>query len=328
MDDNGDKKLSKEELKTGLADYGITLNLREIDDIFTTFDRDRSGFIDVDEFLILCKGDLSDRRKKIIRLAFDCLDKDGSGEITVDEMVEAYDFQKDPEVAAGNKTVNQAARDFMKQWDRHESDGLVTLEEFEDYYKAISAGIDGDDYFELMIRNAWRIAGGEGAAANTANKRVLVTGKDGKQQVVTVNNELGMVQGKGKDAIADIQKRLGQQGINADNIELFGGMDTTEKPKKKSSNSLTKGLPAAARSSIGVKPASKAAIEAHNPIERHMAALKVAAAFRGKVARKKTEYEKRKKLASDRMRQDEDEDRNRPRPPKLSRPKGKSYIGF
>ena len=329
MDDNGDKRLSKEELKTGLQDYGIILNIRELDDIFTAFDRDRNGFIDVDEFLIACKGDLSERRKRCIRMAFDCLDKDKSGEITVDEMIAAYNFEKDPEVAAGNKSVNQAARDFMKQWDRFDSDGLVSYEEFEDYYKAISAGIDGDDYFELMIRNAWRIAGGEGAAANTANKRVLVTGKDGKQQVVTVNNELGMVQGKGKDAVADIQKRLAQQGIDASNIELFGGMDTTEKPKKQGNKpGVSKGLPAAAKTSIGVKPISKSAVEAHNPVERHMAALKVAAAFRGKVARKKSEYEKRKKIANDRMQQGEIVDQNRPRPPKIIRPKGKSYIGF
>ena len=37
MDDNGDKKLSKDELKYGLADYGIELNSREIDDIFSYF---------------------------------------------------------------------------------------------------------------------------------------------------------------------------------------------------------------------------------------------------------------------------------------------------
>ena len=41
MDANGDKRLSKEELKYGLADYGIDLNVRELDDVFTYFDRDR-----------------------------------------------------------------------------------------------------------------------------------------------------------------------------------------------------------------------------------------------------------------------------------------------
>jgi len=41
MDANGDKRLSKEELKNGLADYGIELNSREVDDVFTYFDRDR-----------------------------------------------------------------------------------------------------------------------------------------------------------------------------------------------------------------------------------------------------------------------------------------------
>lgn len=37
MDDNGDKKLSKEEFKYGLADYGIELNSREVDDVFSYF---------------------------------------------------------------------------------------------------------------------------------------------------------------------------------------------------------------------------------------------------------------------------------------------------
>ena len=218
--------------RTGLQDYGISLNIREIDDVFTAFDRDRSGFIDVTEFLVACRGDLNDRRKKMVKMAFDILDKDRSGVVTVDEMMEAYDFTKNPEVIAGKKSLKEAAVEFMRQWDRHDVDGIVSYEEFEDYYKEISASIDGDDYFELMIRNAWRIAGGEGAAANTANKRVLITNKDGSQQVVTVNNELGMKQGKDQAAMADIRKRLGQQGVEASNIELFGGMEISDKPKK------------------------------------------------------------------------------------------------
>jgi hypothetical protein len=47
----------------------------------------------------------------------------------------------------------------------------------------VSASIDEDDYFELTIRNAWHIAGGEGKCANTTIPRELVIGADGSQKV-------------------------------------------------------------------------------------------------------------------------------------------------
>jgi calcyphosin len=125
----------------------------------------------------------------------------------------------------GKKTVQEAAREFMKQWDRHDNDGTVSYEEFEDYYKELSASIDGDDYFELMIRNAWRIPGGTGAAANTANKRVLVTNKDGSQSIQTIEQELGMKPGDKED----MRARLARQGVHAENIEMHGGVDTRTK---------------------------------------------------------------------------------------------------
>ena len=37
MDDNGNKRLDKEEVKTGLRDYGIELNVRELDELFHYF---------------------------------------------------------------------------------------------------------------------------------------------------------------------------------------------------------------------------------------------------------------------------------------------------
>ena len=72
----------------------------------------------------------------------------------------------------------------MKQWDTVTKDGKITGAEFEEYYKDVSASIDHDDYFELMIRNAWHIAGGQGVCENTTIPRHLVTGADGVQRVM------------------------------------------------------------------------------------------------------------------------------------------------
>lgn len=73
--------------------------------------------------------------------------------------------------------------EFMKQWDTIKKDGIVSYDEWEEYYKDVSASIDDDDYFELMIRNAWHIAGGKGQYENTTVKRELVTDAQGNQSV-------------------------------------------------------------------------------------------------------------------------------------------------
>ncbi|CAK4074832.1 unnamed protein product [Aphanomyces euteiches] len=59
---------------------------------------------------------------------------------------------------AGKISERQALINFMAQWDTATKDGIVTFDEFEAYYQNVSALIDGDDYFELMIRNAWQLS--------------------------------------------------------------------------------------------------------------------------------------------------------------------------
>lgn len=62
--------------------------------------------------------------------------------------------------------------------------------------------------------------------------------------------------------------------------------------------------------------------------ERHAAAAKLAAAFRGKVGRRIAESERRKSDALRQQIEEEEREANRPKAAQVLRPKGRSYSGF
>jgi hypothetical protein len=41
--------------------------------------------------------------------------------------------------------------------DKSARDGKIELREFIEYYRNVAASIDNDQYFELMITNAWNL---------------------------------------------------------------------------------------------------------------------------------------------------------------------------
>jgi hypothetical protein len=160
---------------------------------------------------------MNSRRANLVDMAFDIMDADGSGVIDLKDLTLLYDVTHHPDFKTGRKTKDQILRDLLDVFDtKGECDGVVTRQEFHNYYSAISASIDTDDYFELMIRNSWHISGGEGATANSANLRVLVTGSDGSERVVEVKKNLGLKQGDKEDVI----KRLQQQGEFGENMNI------------------------------------------------------------------------------------------------------------
>ena len=135
MDDSGDKKLSKQELKYGLRDYGIDLNQQELNELMNYFDRDSDGVITFDEFLVALRGDMSERRLSFVHQAFKIVDQTGDGVVTIEDLQDKYDVSKHPEVMARKKTKEQVLKEFLTQWDTGEKDGIVTKEEFIEYYR-------------------------------------------------------------------------------------------------------------------------------------------------------------------------------------------------
>ena len=52
-----------------------------------------------------------------VQLAFQKVDKDGSGELDASDIVDAYDASKHPEVIAGRMTENQVFAEFLNNFD-------------------------------------------------------------------------------------------------------------------------------------------------------------------------------------------------------------------
>mmetsp|Transcript_12643 Transcript_12643/g.23060 ORF Transcript_12643/g.23060 Transcript_12643/m.23060 type:complete len:2081 (+) Transcript_12643:183-6425(+) len=229
MDDSGDGELQFREFKKAMKEMEFDLNDKDLHKVFDHFDADGGGSVSYEEFIQGVRDPLSERRINLINMAFDIIDKDGSGVIEAHEVAGSYDASKHPEVISGKKTAKQVLEEFLNTFDVGGIvDGAVTKQEFTNYYHNISASIFNEDYFELMIRNAWHISGGEGAAASSANKRVLVTDKAGKQTVVEIKNDLGLDRIPEKEKNAEIMKRLKKQGVDVANVDTQGGVDDEE----------------------------------------------------------------------------------------------------
>ena len=172
-DDDGDGRLSVAEFNKALNELGLAeLTAQERRAVFSHFDCDSSGFLNYEEFLMNVRGPLSQARLGIIDEAFAVLDVNKDGAIAPDEIASKFDASRHPDVLRGKATEQDVYRDFLDTFDvGGVVDGKVTKEEFANYYANVSSSIDDDDYFELCLRNAWHISGGEGWCANTANLR-------------------------------------------------------------------------------------------------------------------------------------------------------------
>ena len=122
--------------------------------------------MNIDEFLMAIRGDLNDKRLGLVQKAFKMIDRDGSGYLDPNDIRNTYNASKHPDVLEGKKTEEQILVEFLETFEMHlnlrenkSSDGKVSMEEFVEYYKNISASIDNDDYFTLMMNNSWNLRG-------------------------------------------------------------------------------------------------------------------------------------------------------------------------
>jgi len=121
IDESGDGRITKEELIKGLTIHNPSLqNIEdEVDKIFTNLDTDQNGFIEFEEFARV----LIDKKKLLtqenLAFSFNFFDKDGSGDITVQELKDVF----------GKSANNDKLQKLIDEIDI-DKDGVISFLEF------------------------------------------------------------------------------------------------------------------------------------------------------------------------------------------------------
>lgn len=147
--------LEKEDFKWGLRNYGVILSSEELNTIFNTFDRNKNGQVDFQEFLAVIKGEISSKRVEIIRKAYENIANRLNGDIKFENLVQTFDEKNHPDVKRGLKTDKEAFREFANAWNVKDADKEITFDDFFAYYADVSSGYEKDENFQLMMHSVW-----------------------------------------------------------------------------------------------------------------------------------------------------------------------------
>lgn len=157
MDDDGNRYLSRAEFEKSVADVGLKLTKSQLDQVVSAMDVDGNGSIDYEEYLQVVRGPMNTQRKLVVHEAFEKLDLDRDGFVTLAELRAKYDVSRHPKVRSGEMSVEECLKDFSADWDVHDKNGKISFAEFCDYYNGLSASIENDEHFDLIVRMAWKL---------------------------------------------------------------------------------------------------------------------------------------------------------------------------
>ena len=165
-DEDNTRILTFDNFNKYISSFLIPLNRNQASALFKLYDRQNSGEINYDSLVNDLLGKFSESRRIIVNNAFNKLDKERKGVLNMNVIRGGFNPSGHPDVISRKKTEQEVLAEFLDNFDYHftlliqgrnPDDEEVTNQEFIDFYRYISVGIEDDNFFNKMISGVWGV---------------------------------------------------------------------------------------------------------------------------------------------------------------------------
>ena len=147
--------------------YNINITREEIFEFFEFLDKEHKGLIKYNDLIMILINNVNENRIILIQNLFDKIRK-GKEYILLNDIKKYFNPEKYPDVLEQKKTSDEIAFDFIdsleifKEYNinlKNESiiNGIMTYNDFENYFKEISLSINDDKIFDYIINFCWEV---------------------------------------------------------------------------------------------------------------------------------------------------------------------------
>ena len=147
--------------------YNINITREEIIEFFEFLDKEHKGLIKYDDFIKILINDINEERRILIQKLFDKLKK-GKNYVLLNDIKKYFIPDKYPDTIEKIKSRDEVAFDFFdslevfKEYNinlKNENiiNGIMSYNDFENYFKEISLSINDDKIFDYIINFCWDV---------------------------------------------------------------------------------------------------------------------------------------------------------------------------
>lgn len=158
IDESGE--LDKVEFENFLRKIGMFLTTQELTVVFKNFDLNGDKQIHYKEFIDALRQDFNEKRISVVKYAFQMLDSESSGQLSLSNLITRYNAAAHPRVKLREKKAENIAEEFSTGLGYRATGDAVTEDAFLNYYADVNACLpaEKDEYFIDTVLETWGLS--------------------------------------------------------------------------------------------------------------------------------------------------------------------------